>query len=168
MNGMVWLSTVRSSRHAARCGVSLIYILQYYCKSVLCAGACRTTPLPAMENTISKERTPHATVCIVLRPTLAGAGDYKELRRISPLSTIRIADVYRKAPCRKYNARRFKSRASSPPTASRPMDDVPSAGGQGTRLWSCCPQKLPPTLPAFGERDGRGSHQSNLQSTGSF
>ena len=137
MNGMVWLSTVRSSRHAARCEVS-------------------------------EERTPHATVCIVLRPTLAGAGDYKELRRISPLSTIRIADVYRKAPCRKYNARRFKSRASSPPTASRPMDDVPSAGGQGTRLRSCCPQKLPPTLPAFGERDGRGSHQSNLQSTGSF
>jgi len=51
MNGMVWLSTVRSSSHAARCKVS-------------------------------EERTPHATVCIVLRPTLAGAGDYKELRRI--------------------------------------------------------------------------------------
>ena len=88
MNGMVWLSTVRSSSLAARCKVS-------------------------------EERTPHATVCIVLRPTLAGAGDYKELRRISPLSTIRIADVYRKAPCRKYNARRFKSQASSPPQRLR-------------------------------------------------
>ena len=52
------------SRVHTRQGLYLIYILQYYCKSVLCAGACRTTPLPAMENAISEERTPHATVCI--------------------------------------------------------------------------------------------------------
>ena len=50
-----------------------------------------------------------------------------------------------------------------PPTASCLMDDGPSAVEQGTGLKGTYPQKLPPSLPAFGgANDVKGDEEHQV------
>ena len=90
-------------------------------------------------------------------PRWLGQGTTKSCVGSPSLSIIRIADVYRKAPCRKYNARRFKSQASSPPQRLRARwTTFRRPAGRGHACGAVAPKSSHPPSPLLGSEMGGG------------